>query len=350
METGDSEFTYENLANQAQKYLANHPVVVLGSGATIPYGLPSMSDLATLLLKEIDGKNPPGWIDFSKQLNLNNDLEKTLNDVQLPEETVEVLVSTTWKIISSYDLEFFNQLLARQFEFPLANLFRYLLTTAGSHIHVVTTNYDRLAEYAANYIEAYVSTGITTGWLQRFNPTSVEAESCPKLGYQGHVNLLKVHGSLDWFRDVNGNILGIPLVGEIPHDMHPLVVTPGTMKYREVHKDPFRTIMSASDTILRNASCFLCVGYGFNDEHVQPILVNRVRKNDIPLVLVTKQLSESTRMAFLTAPPKKFIFFEEAGNGTLVHIPEKPEGVYLDGISVWQLGNFMKMIIGEKVR
>jgi hypothetical protein len=345
----EKAFTYEDLARCAQHFLAERPVIVLGTGATIPHGLPSMSELADLLLAAIKG-NPPGWEEFSARLNMTKDLEQALNEVALPEETVEILVAVTWEIISLRDLEFYEQLLKGPVEFPLAALFKYLLRTADSHIQVVTTNYDRLAEYAANYVNAYVSTGVTAGWLQRFVPASVNAEHPPAPGYDGQVSLLKVHGSLDWFRDATDDVVGVPLARAIPTNTQPLVVTPGVTKYRAVHKDPFRTVITAADAVLRGASCYVCVGYGFNDEHIQPILVNRVMKSDIPLVLVTKQLTEPTHKAFLRKPPKKFIFLEEADGGTTVYNPEYPSGVRLDGVSVWRLDNFMRLIIGEKAR
>jgi hypothetical protein len=308
-----------------------------------------MPELADLLLASIKS-HPIGWKEFSEHLDTTKDLEQALHDVALPEETIEILVAATWKIISLKDSEFYEQLLKGLVAFPLADLFKYLLRTADSHIRVVTTNYDRLAEYAANYIGAYVSTGVTAGWLQRFVPASVNTERPPAPGYEGQITLLKVHGSLDWFRDDTDDVFGVPLARTIPLNSQPLVVTPGVTKYRAVHKDPFRTIMTAADSVLRGASCYVCIGYGFNDEHVQPILINRVIKGGIPLVLVTKQLTEATRKAFLSSPPKNFIFLEEADGGTMVYNPEHPNGVRLEGVSVWRLDNFMRLITGEKAR
>ena len=93
-----------------------------------------------------------------------------------------------------------------------------------------------------------------------------------------------------------------------------------------------------------------CIGYGFNDEHVQPVLVNRVMKNGIPLVIVTKELTMHTRNAFLNKPPKRFLFLEETTGGTRVYTPNHPDGQVLDGVSVWQLQDFMNMITGETRR
>ncbi len=343
----DSELTYEELAKRAQRFLAERPVVVLGTGATIPHGLPSMPTLADGLLAAIT-EHPEGWHAFAERLEETKDLEQALHDVELPQDTVEVLVRVTWEIVSAKDIDFYKQLLKGGVSFPLSDLFRYLLRTADAHLYVVTTNYDRVAEYAANAVGGYASTGVTAGWLQRFVATSVDREKKPSPGFEGMVTILKVHGSLDWFRDAAQDVIAVPLAQAVPDDMKPLVVTPGVSKYREVHKDPFRTVMSAADTVLRKATCYVCIGYGFNDEHVQPILVNRVMKDDIPLVVVTRKLTQNIRTAFLNEPPKRFLFVEEAPNGTRVYTPSAPGGVVLDGLSAWQLQDFMEMITGEE--
>ena len=347
MAATDSETTYDDLAKRAQRFLSERPVVVLGTGTTIPHGLPSMSTLANRLLAAITD-HPKGWDDFARCLNETKDLERALHDVPLPQETVELLVRATWEIVSSKDIELYNHLLAGRCAFPLSDLFAYLLRTADAHLRVVTTNYDRVAEYAANAVGAYASTGVTAGWLQRFAATSVNRERPPSPGFEGMVTILKVHGSLDWFRDATNDVIAIPLAQEVPDDMTPLVVTPGVSKYREVHKDPFRTVMSAADTVLRQATCYVCIGYGFNDEHVQPVLVNRVMKDGIPLVILTKELTTQARNAFLKEPPKRFLFVEEASGGTRVYTPDDPGGVVLDDVSVCQLQDFIKMITGEE--
>ncbi len=339
----DPSLTFEELAKRAQRFLADRPVVILGTGATIPYGLPSMSTLADKLLTTVSDR-PPGWETFATHLEETKDLEQALQEVALPQETAEVLVRATWEIVSEKDVAFYEQLLNGTPSFPLAELFRYLLRTADAHLQVVTTNYDRVAEYAANRVQAYVSTGITAGWLQRFVPTAVSAERRPAQGFQGMVTLLKVHGSLDWFRDPTQAVVGIPLSRSIPVDMQPLVVTPGVLKYREVHKDPFRTVMSAADEVLRGAACYVCVGYGFNDEHVQPVLVHRVMREDKPLLLITRTLTRQTRAAFLDKPPKRFLFLEEAPGGTKVYTPDHPSGTVVSDISIWKLHDFMQAV------
>ncbi|WP_271608593.1 hypothetical protein [Bradyrhizobium sp. CCBAU 21359] len=83
------------------------------------------------------------------------------------------------------------------------------------------------------------------------------------------VAVWKVHGSLDWFQDSAGQIIGVRGMPEVPAGYSPLMITPGIDKYRLTHGEPFRTILGCSDAALENARAYFCVGYGFNDEHLQ---------------------------------------------------------------------------------
>ncbi len=339
---------YENLAKLTQKYIAYRPVIILGSGASIPHGLPSMSDLANRLLERIE-LNGTNWKLFKTELTKTKDLEKALQTVRLENSHLEQVVNETWDFANKQDLQAYENFLHKKTEFPLSRLFKYLLRTTNPKISVITTNYDRLAEYSANIAKGEVFTGFTAGWIQRFEPNiSIGNVLHRDSIYEGQINILKVHGSLDWFGREGGESIAIPLAREIPESRIPLIVAPGISKYQEVHKDPFRTIIAQSDIVLKKASCFLCIGFGFNDEHVQPILVDRVRTDNIPIIIVTKNLTNATKTAFLETPPKKFIILEEAKNGTMVYCETQPLGGILSKYRLWELPNFLDMLLNEK--
>lgn len=343
--------TFEEVISCSQKYISIPPVVVLGTGATIPHGLPSMQDLTDVFIeKTVDLQ---GWQEFIDCLKETNDLESALSEIDLPPDTVKFVIDNAWDAICKKDIEFFDNLCCTNSSFPLARLFSYLITTSSAFLSVITTNYDRLAEYAANYIHAYVSTGITDGWYQHFEPSiltqNIKSHERRTRGYyEGHIRILKVHGSLDWFKTENGMFRGIPLSRRIPAKFTPQIITPGTSKYQRVLEDPFRTILSRLDDALKQAQSILCIGYGFNDEHVQPKLIAQVKEKDVPLILVTKKITKSVQDKFLSNPPKKFIFFEEGKKGTRVFTPQAPQGMLFPSESVWILDNFVKMILGEK--
>lgn len=307
-----------------------------------------MSDLADSLLHNsvLNGKD---YRTFKKRLAETKDLELTLHEVSLSAQAVDNIVNSTWRLVSAADLVLYRQLVRGEVTLAIEALLRHLLRTADPKVWVVTPNYDRIVEYAANRVNAHVSTGITSGPLQRFVPSMVNQERMPHLGYEGQVILLKVHGSLDWFMSPSGEIIALPFTPEVIKGFRPLVVTPGVSKYREVHKDPFRTIIAAADNVLRTASSFCCVGYGFNDEHIQPILVRRVQKDRIPLVVITKALTEAAREAFIRQSCHEFLLIEEHPEGTRVYCPEARSGIVFKGIGVWRVDDFMKMITGKKV-
>lgn len=340
--------TYEDIAQRAQQYVSRKPVLVLGTGATIPHGLPSMENLADALLKDasLTGKD---YGKFKKRLSKTRDLEVTLHDERLSPSAVDRVVDATWRLVSQADCALYQQLVRGETTLAIEPLFRHLLRTADARLWVLTPNYDRIAEYAANRVNAHVSNGMTAGPLPRFVPGMVNQERMPHVGYEGQVILLKVHGSLDWFMSPAADIIGLPFSTNIPDGFRPLVVTPGVSKYREVHKDPFRTIIAAADNVLRAAPGFLCVGYGFNDEHIQPILVRRVQKDKIPLLVITKVLTQAARAAFLKNACQEFMLIEEHAEGSCVYCPEARTGLVLKGVSVWHVEDFMKMITGQKV-
>jgi hypothetical protein len=66
--------TFEQIAEVAQKYVSTFPVIVLGTGASIPHGLPSMSDLAELLVCQIP--EPQESIDKARWEAFKNELMK----------------------------------------------------------------------------------------------------------------------------------------------------------------------------------------------------------------------------------------------------------------------------------
>lgn len=339
---------HEEVAKLAQKYIADRPVVVLGCGASIPYGIPSMLDLAEALLDRIEIDDDAVWQQFKEKLEDTKDLENSLHEVELSQPLLEHVVKETWKITAEKDIEVYNQLIGDQTALALSRLLKHLLRTANPLISIVTTNYDRVAEYAANIAESEVFTGFSSGWIQRFiGDVSNFSSYHTTVGYQGKVQILKVHGSLDWFHTSSQEPIAIPMSKNIPQGCQPLIVTPGVSKYREVHKDPFRTVMSQADKVLKTASCYLCVGFGFNDEHVQPILVKRVYSDNIPIVIVTKNLTNTSRKAFLNKPPLKFLIIEEDGDGSIAYYPDKPTGEHIKNLQLWDFPKFLDMLLGE---
>lgn len=328
----------DRVASLVQKYTEDVPVIILGTGATIPLGLPSMGQLAGHLIRTLipESTDEIKWQEFKDDLQRTNDLELSLHNIELSETLVEQIVMLSWNLLNERDLILRKGLLTHTVELPIVMLLTYFLRTANPHISIITTNYDRMAEYAADLANASAYTGFTSGYLQTF-AASITRRSHSK------IDVWKVHGSLDWFIGPGDQIIKSSLDTVLP-DFRPLIVTPGLSKYRVVHREPFRTVLTNSDAALNSAKCYLCIGYGFNDEHVQPILIRRVQYDNIPMVVVTKKLTDTARSLMSRGCFKKYLFIEEDGTGVKVFSDEFVEGISLSG-DLWKLEEFAKLII-----
>ena len=141
-------------------------------------------------------------------------MEDALLEAKVTEEVEKDIVINVWKMIVKQDIEVYS----KQYLVSLLieRLFDYLIyNREGVELNVVSTNYDKIAEYAVSQSEAYLNTGFASNYLGQLK---VNLDGCPtrlKESYTGKVNIWKVHGSLDWFKKDNvtycfPNMLEIP--------------------------------------------------------------------------------------------------------------------------------------------
>ena len=334
----------ESAIELGQECLKSSPVIVLGSGASVPFGLPSMSGLARQLGKSdpkgvLSKQNSQVWQEFLDKLQ-NQDLENALAEADLNESLSDYVVRETWKLINAADLSFLGKSVGAPNMLPLGRLYRYLFSSTHRDMAVVTTNYDRLAEYAADFSGLSHYTGFTYGYLRRRQSGS------PIYFSQGGrpartINVWKVHGCLDWFMDSDDQTIGLALAKSVPEGFRPAIVTPGVTKYAQAHLEPFRTIITGADAALMQANAYLCIGFGFNDDHIQPKLMERWQQGNALLVILTKRLTDSARDMLTRTSGQTFLALEEAPTGTQMWSDEYPDGELLDGVNWWQLGDFM---------
>jgi len=336
----------EPLLKQIQKWTNTIPLVVLGSGASVPFKLPSMWSLGDYLKKEISFDEEVNQILFEKfkdKFDETGDLEKVLTEVSLNTEVISKIVNTTWSFINEADLIAYDDIISRSDEIPLSKLIKHYLNTANSKLSIITTNYDRIAEYASSLAKAFIYTGYTQNHIGYFSE-DIKSNSLNKLrGFNGQVNILKVHGSLDWFKTDSGDNLQLPLRRTIPEGFTPSIVTPGTSKYLETHNEPYRTIFTMADKEIKSAEGYLCIGYGFNDVHVQPNLIDQIR-NGKPIVVIAKELTDQTKKAIINNNCKNYILIEQAGQSGTKFISSGFEEYIEENSSYWELDEFLKLI------
>jgi hypothetical protein len=334
--------TQDQVIELAQKCLSEVPVVVLGSGASRQYGVGGMDELGTCLRKNVvpDDKNGERaiWDKFVADIEANGDLENALHRVTLPPALELRVVEETRKLLLADDQVVFGRIADGSLKLTLAQLLRYLLRTTNPNIVVVTTNYDRLAEFAADQANVPHHTGFSHGYWRTFSDFPA--------GKPAWVEILKVHGSLDWFLDANQNPVALPDSLPPPSGFTPVMVTPGVGKYEKTHDDPFRTIITRADNAFKAARSILSVGYGFRDRHIQPKLQKRIANDRVPTVFLAKILSGEIRTFLKTCGNPHYLALEQAGTNTRAYFSPTPDGAEVPG-SIWEFPAFLEATIGN---
>ena len=321
-----------------QGYLENSPLIVLGSGASVPYGLPSMGDLAEQIKTNDVVKADPNYSTFCTLLD-SDGLEKAIDSVSLKEATMNAIRTSTWESVNGSDLNFLksNSFLPPE---SLIKLLEKTIAPTPNKAVIVTTNYDRLSDYAADGIGASSVTGFEGSYIRKLElPTNSVATKRVRVR-ERVVDIWKVHGSLDWFINAKGEVFSFPLLQEIPAGFFPLIVPPGKDKYSSTHNEPYRSIISEADKAFTTAGSYLCIGYGFNDEHIQPKLLAQITGGK-PIVILARTMTDACKHHIIDAGIKKYMIFERSddshtqvyGNGW----SETYDGQY------WRLDEFLKI-------
>ncbi len=259
------------------------------------------------------------------------------------------IVDQTWTAVSAADFNLFDKLINDREMLPLSRLYRHLFDSTHPIATVVTTNYDRVAEYAADCAGFSHNTGFTNGYLRRSLPDMNTPVTIHKgMSIERRVDIWKVHGCLDWFHSPSSTTFAVTSARTIPPASRPAIITPGSTKYEQTHQEPFRSVITRADFALRKASGYLCIGFGFNDKHIQPILLERWHSGDAILVILTKKLSESAKQMLRHSDGHAFLAMEQSGVDTLVRCHKWPDEMRLANQDLWKLGSFLDEVIGDQ--
>lgn len=339
----------DKLQKTIQSYMAKIPLIIIGSGASVPYGIPGMWLLGQCLKNSSLPDNCKAshhtecWQKFLELIE-TTDLESALTQIHASEEITQHIVTTTWEYLNQYDLNIFETVISDRKFLILTKLYEYLFKSSQKEINVITPNYDRITEYAADAGNFAVFTGFNYGLIA--NKTSTKKQKIIVGNDQVRtVNIWKVHGSFGWFEDNYKIATALPPLAKIPNNLTPLIVTPGIEKYRITFQEPFRTIIQGADEAITKAKAFFCIGYGFNDQHLQAKIVERCDHEKVPLILITKEITETAKKFFSSSRCKNYVAIEKFKSGIKVYTNDLPDGVeYPNAEPAWQLDKFMDLI------
>lgn len=290
----------DKLKRAAQEHFEEGFVVVVGSGLSAALGIPGMRALADHLRVTVPSRIDAALADLWTRIDARLDdkgLEGALAAEHPPPALEDVIVAATADLVLRHELGIATKAVSEKQTLPLGRLFEKV-HIPGCAMHVVTTNYDRLVELAAELSGLVVDTmfdGSVVGKLdpertrRRFAYGCEKRKTGCKIEYKPHVRVFKPHGSLDWFeRD------STPIRCTIPVDGARLIVTPGAGKYRKGYEKAFEEHRNAANHEIERASRYVILGYGFNDDHLETRLREQIASGKKALYL-THSLTENGR-------------------------------------------------------
>ena len=309
-------------------------------------GIPGMGKLAEHVLAEIPRRIPVSsktlWDAIADDLKASVDLETALLR-NCPDDQIEsLIVELTAAFILEAETKVIAEVTAGTRVLRFTKLLPHMLKPS-SGIPIITSNYDRLLEVAAEQAELFVNSLFVGHHFGRLDADAAHLSLCKKLTtYRGkptltlypHAIVLKPHGSLDWYMH-NSDPIRCPL----PMSLQRLIITPGLNKFRGGYNRPFDAHRERANREIDRATRFLIIGYGFRDEHLQTHLEPALKKGKAALLLthsLTPQalqlISECSSMLALCADP--------VNHGTTVVM--KDNTTSLPGLTLWDLDGFVK--------
>lgn len=166
-------------------------------------------------------------------------------------------------------------------------------------LHLFTTNYDRVLEYAADLLGLRLIdrfegqlhprfTASRTNLDVHYSPPGVRGE--PRL-VDGVVRYSKLHGSIDW--EFSGHEIlraALPFGGKTPDvTSHRAVIYPNPAKDVETLAYPYAELFrDFAAAVCRPNTTLVTFGYGFGDGHINRVIGDMLRIPSTHLVVVSR--------------------------------------------------------------
>lgn len=156
-----------------------------------------------------------------------------------------------------------------------------------SPVNIFTTNYDTLLEDALALNRVLYWDGFSGGAVA--HRTLSYGDELPLNGYRA--NLIKLHGSIDWYLCEKGNVWRVRDNDNYPETKKRVLIYPQATKYVATQQDPFSTQFDLFRKSLNSSSSNLLgvCGYSFGDDHIN---------NEIEFAL-SKENNKTVLIAFL---------------------------------------------------
>lgn len=330
-----------------QDFFQENTVTIVGSGLSAAEGIPGMSALGIELNKSVplmlhNADDIALWSKISDSLSSNIGLEQALHITAPSQNIEEAIRKVTAKFIGNAEMGVLYKVLASKKTLRFSEYIDHF-NIRNNGLVVITTNYDRLVEYACEARGIRIDNLFVGRYIAQYEPEHSKYMFCrnlrskkhPTVEFSPRVTVLKPHGCLSWHM-VDGTPFCIP---QAPVD-DSLIITPGINKYKEGYNIPFDGHRTKANNAIDGAQRYIIIGYGFNDDHLETHLVPQLKSGKTALIL-THSLSD--KAIALVKECKNITAI--CSNGEHDSIVITQDGEYLfPGTKLWDLHDMLKEV------
>ncbi len=296
----ETELDEHELKSALQNHLSNGLAIVVGSGLSCAEGIAGMGELAehlsTVLPTRLNVTGRNEWEQIAPNITAYG-LEAALMKHE-PSATLDAAIAAAViELICPQEGAIISRVISGQRTLKFSRLIPHLLKPSEG-VPILTTNYDRLVEVACEAAGLHVDNGFDGSILGMSNPEEAEknlvrseqiVSSRLRRRKRPHARVFKPHGSLDWYQGAEGPVR---YVGDL--NLNRLIVTPGRSKLRKGYDKPFDEHRDTINRIIERSTRFLIIGYGFNDDHLETRLTQKIGSGT-PTLLLTRDLSAKAK-------------------------------------------------------
>lgn len=360
----------DRIYRNIQEIFSYKLLLVVGSGASCAldgnFGVYALSEhLKQIIPGLVNGNDALSseWNSVAEKLSKGIQLEDALNDTS--DELVAVIVKESGRFIAGHDRLQKIEVLKRKITLPLSPLLELIMknnlsSSSNNKLDVITSNYDLLIEHACDMIKLPYLTGFSGGVCKQYNWRhcleeqsfiSQKTERKKKIEVKRirpHLRLYKVHGSLNWFKDGDRVIEDNSMLYSDDLGLERLLITPGNSKYKKLLDDNAKLYTEANNAI-GSANAIVFIGYGFNDKHIESMMIDKLIHKKTPALIITKDFSttiedmlrKDVKMHAVCQSPEKskdsIIAISKGG--------KEYDRIYLENLAIWKIEEFVKNIM-----
>lgn len=298
----------DQLYRDIQSFFSSNTVLVVGSGLSCAEGLPGMWSLAVELIKKVPEELPVeslrSWDNIKNDLMNDEGLIKDTANLEAtllkypPNREIEAAIrKITTSFIKEEEQRTIHKVITGENELRFSSFIKkFRIPETG--LVVICTNYDRLVEIACEVEGIPVDNLFYGKNISVLDEKKSQMSFCEGVVANGRIMkrvfakkvlIYKPHGCLNWYWS-NGK----PINSTFDLNIERLIITPGANKYRNGYDTPFDIHREKANKAINTASKFIIIGYGFNDDHLETHLKQRI-SNGIPTLVLTRSLSENTK-------------------------------------------------------